>query len=58
VLTGERLLAAAGDVDPAELAVDRRRDQIEMPAETAEALDDEKVQAPVDESMGFDARNP
>ena len=32
MLAGERLLAAAGDVDPAQLAIDRRRDQIEMRA--------------------------
>lgn len=45
MLAGKRLLPATGDVDPAQPTVDRRRDQIEVPAQLTEALHREKVQA-------------
>ncbi len=45
MLAGKRLLATTGDVDPAQLTVDRRRDQIEVPAQLTEGLHGEKVQA-------------
>jgi len=58
VLPGKRFLAAARDVDLAQLAVDRRWDQVEVPTERAEALHAEKVQTSAKSSMGFLAENP
>jgi hypothetical protein len=58
MLTAERFLAPAADVDLAQLAPERGRDQVEMAAEIAEALRAEKVQGGSAGTMSFERKNP
>lgn len=52
MLPRKRFLASASDIDFAQLAVERRGDQVEVPTEITKRLHTEKLSARTPESMG------